>query len=114
MLESGVAASARGTRGLSSGLGPQPCRALVIFLPLPPRTYAAASLSQLVKDAQPCEEGETASPQDVKVESRCLEKVVEFLTNHENEPMAEIATPPSLKLPGISSRGSINRRCSIW
>ncbi len=62
----------------------------------PPRTYTAARLSELVKDAQSCEEDDTASPEDVelpKVESSCLEKVVEFLTHYEIEPMNEIRTP---------------------
>ena len=60
------------------------------------RTYAAARLSELVKDAQSCEEDDTASPEDVelsKVESVCLEKVVEFLRHYEIEPMTEIRTP---------------------
>jgi hypothetical protein len=50
----------------------------------------------VVKDAQACEEDETASPEDVeliKVESACLEKVVEFLKHHEKEPMNQITTP---------------------
>ena len=61
-----------------------------------PRTYAAARLSELVKDAQSCEEDDTASPEDVelsKVESVCLEKVVEFLKHYEIEPMMVIRTP---------------------
>ena len=52
----------------------------------------------MVKDAQACEEDENASPEDVeliKVESACLEKVVDFLKHHEIEPMNEITTPLS-------------------
>ncbi len=52
----------------------------------------------MVKDAQACEEDEHASPEDVeliKVESACLEKVVDFLKHHEIEPMIEITTPLS-------------------
>jgi len=84
--------------GFTGHPSPHLCLALVIFLPLPPRTYAAASLSQVVKDAQACEEDENASPEDVeliKVESACLEKVVDFLKHHEIEPMNEITTPLS-------------------
>lgn len=59
--------------------------------------YAAAILSQTVKDAQSCEDDEeNENPDDVeivKVESRCLEKVVEFLVHHLEEPLAEIKTP---------------------
>lgn len=50
----------------------------------------------MVKDTQSCEEDESASPEDVafpKVETPCLEKVVEFLKHYETEPMTEITTP---------------------
>jgi len=63
-----------------------------------PRSYAAARLSQTVKDAQGHEDDDTVPPEDVeilKVESACLEKVVEFLKHHEIEPMTEITTPLS-------------------
>eukprot|EP00584_Thalassiosira_punctigera_P009585 CAMPEP_0172547008 /NCGR_PEP_ID=MMETSP1067-20121228/16650_1 /TAXON_ID=265564 ORGANISM="Thalassiosira punctigera, Strain Tpunct2005C2" /NCGR_SAMPLE_ID=MMETSP1067 /ASSEMBLY_ACC=CAM_ASM_000444 /LENGTH=180 /DNA_ID=CAMNT_0013334025 /DNA_START=43 /DNA_END=585 /DNA_ORIENTATION=- len=59
--------------------------------------YAAARLSQTVKDAQPCEDDEdNDSPEDVeilKVDTPCLEKVVEFLKHHQIEPLNEIKTP---------------------
>ena len=62
------------------------------------RPYAAARLSQTVKDAQPCEDddGESEDPEDVeivKVDSPCLEKVVEFLKHYDDEALKEIKTP---------------------
>ncbi|KAL9187772.1 hypothetical protein ACHAXT_006150 [Thalassiosira profunda] len=58
--------------------------------------YAAARLSQTVKDAQSCEEDDNDDPEDVeivKVDTPCLEKVVEFLKHHQEEPLTEIKTP---------------------
>jgi len=59
--------------------------------------YKAARLSQTVKDAQPCEDDEeNEEPEDVeivKVDTRCLEKVVEFLKHYDSEPLEEIKTP---------------------
>ena len=49
-----------------------------------------------MKDAQGHEDDDTIPPEDVeilKVESACLEKVVEFLKHYETEPMTEITTP---------------------
>ena len=67
------------------------------FLQHPHRPYAAARLSQTVKDAQPCEdEDDNDSPEDVeivKVDTPCLEKVVEFLKHYHEEPLVEIKTP---------------------
>ena len=60
------------------------------------RPYAAARLSQTVKDAQSCEEDDNDDPEDVeivKVDTACLEKVVEFLKHHQEEPLTEIKTP---------------------
>lgn len=73
----------------------------VIIYPLhiicTPRPYKAARLSQTVKDAQPCEEDdENESPEDVeivKVDTACLEKVVEFLKHYNEEALDEIKTP---------------------
>ncbi|KAL7455908.1 hypothetical protein ACHAWC_010228 [Mediolabrus comicus] len=59
--------------------------------------YAAARLSHVVRDAQAEEDdGVIDTPEDVqiiKVESRCLEKVVEFLKHYHEEPLVEIKTP---------------------
>ena len=62
--------------------------------------YAAAKLSQTVKDAVQCSEDDDdenpTNPEDVeilKVESCCLEKVVEFLKHYLEEPLKEIKTP---------------------
>ena len=61
------------------------------------RPYAAARLSHVVRDAQAEEDdGVIDTPEDVqiiKVESRCLEKVVEFLKHYHEEPLVEIKTP---------------------
>lgn len=61
------------------------------------RPYAAARLSHVVRDAQAEEDdGVIETPEDVqiiKVESRCLEKVVEFLKHYHEEPLTEIKTP---------------------
>ena len=62
------------------------------------RPYAAARLSQTVKDAQPFEEGDDddAEPEDVeivKVDTACLEKVVEFLKHYNEENLTPIKTP---------------------
>ena len=50
-----------------------------------------------MKDAQPCEDDDDdVSPEDVeivKVDSPCLEKVVEFLKHYHEEPLNEIKTP---------------------
>mmetsp|Transcript_3559 Transcript_3559/g.5563 ORF Transcript_3559/g.5563 Transcript_3559/m.5563 type:complete len:166 (+) Transcript_3559:416-913(+) len=62
-----------------------------------PRPYEAARLSQTVKDAQPCEDDEdNESPEDVeilKVDSPCLEKVVEFLKHYQEDALKDIKTP---------------------
>eukprot|EP00579_Thalassiosira_antarctica_P006628 CAMPEP_0201879960 /NCGR_PEP_ID=MMETSP0902-20130614/10708_1 /ASSEMBLY_ACC=CAM_ASM_000551 /TAXON_ID=420261 /ORGANISM="Thalassiosira antarctica, Strain CCMP982" /LENGTH=179 /DNA_ID=CAMNT_0048407913 /DNA_START=79 /DNA_END=618 /DNA_ORIENTATION=+ len=59
--------------------------------------YEAARLSQTVKDAQPCEDDEdNESPEDVeilKVDSPCLEKVVEFLKHYQEDALKDIKTP---------------------
>eukprot|EP00571_Detonula_confervacea_P010313 CAMPEP_0172300016 /NCGR_PEP_ID=MMETSP1058-20130122/2196_1 /TAXON_ID=83371 /ORGANISM="Detonula confervacea, Strain CCMP 353" /LENGTH=179 /DNA_ID=CAMNT_0013009671 /DNA_START=36 /DNA_END=575 /DNA_ORIENTATION=+ len=59
--------------------------------------YVAARLSQTVKDAQPCEDDdENESPEDVeivKVDTPCLEKVVEFLKHYNEDALKEIKTP---------------------
>ena len=59
--------------------------------------YVAARLSQTVKDAQPCEEeDDNEQPEDVeivKVDTPCLEKVVEFMKHYHEEPLEEIKTP---------------------
>ena len=61
------------------------------------RPYAAARLSHVVRDANDeNDDGDIDSPEDVqilKVESRCLEKVVEFLNHYHKEELAEIKTP---------------------
>ena len=62
------------------------------------RPYAAARLSQTVKYAQPFEEGDDddAEPEDVeivKVDTACLEKVVEFLKHYNEENLTPIKTP---------------------
>jgi len=63
----------------------------------PTRPYVAARLSQTVKDAQPCEDDdENESPEDVeivKVDTPCLEKVVEFLKHYNEDALKEIKTP---------------------
>lgn len=67
------------------------------FILLLSRPYAAARLSHVVRDAQAEEDdGVIDTPEDVqiiKVESRCLEKVVEFLKHYHEEPLVEIKTP---------------------
>ncbi|KAL3762471.1 hypothetical protein ACHAWU_008174 [Discostella pseudostelligera] len=55
--------------------------------------YDAACLSQVVKDAQPEEDGEVDDVEISKVESACLAKVVEFLKHYHEDPMTEIKTP---------------------
>ena len=58
--------------------------------------YKAARLSQVVVDAQCEDDEENEKPDDVdivKVDSRCLEKVVEFLKHYDEEPLEEIKTP---------------------
>eukprot|EP00578_Thalassiosira_sp_NH16_P015047 CAMPEP_0181110854 /NCGR_PEP_ID=MMETSP1071-20121207/18946_1 /TAXON_ID=35127 /ORGANISM="Thalassiosira sp., Strain NH16" /LENGTH=175 /DNA_ID=CAMNT_0023194673 /DNA_START=30 /DNA_END=554 /DNA_ORIENTATION=+ len=59
--------------------------------------YAAARLSQTVFHAQKCEEDDDDDlPEDVeivKVDSPCLEKVVDFLKHYQEEPLKEIKTP---------------------
>ena len=57
------------------------------------RPYDAACLSQVVKDAQPEEDGEVDDVEISKVESACLAKVVEFLKHYHEDPMTEIKTP---------------------
>ena len=61
------------------------------------RPYAAARLAHVVRDANDeNDDGEIDSPEDVeilKVESPCLEKVVEFLKHYHEEPLTEIKTP---------------------
>jgi len=57
--------------------------------------YAAARLSQTVKDACGGDDDDE-TPEDVeilKVGTPCLEKVVEFLKHHHTEPLSEIKTP---------------------
>jgi len=59
------------------------------------RPYAAARLSQTVKDACGGDDDDE-TPEDVeilKVGTPCLEKVVEFLKHHHTEPLSEIKTP---------------------
>ena len=50
-----------------------------------------------MKDAQPCEDDEdNESPEDVeilKVDSPCLEKVVEFLKHYQEDALKDIKTP---------------------
>ena len=46
-----------------------------------------------MKDAQPEEEGKIDDVEISKVDSACLEKVVEFLKHYHDEPMTEIITP---------------------
>lgn len=57
----------------------------------------AAKLSQLVSDAtEKLEDDPSSESHDVeilKVESECLQKVVEFLNHYEEEPLVEITTP---------------------
>lgn len=58
--------------------------------------FKAARLSQVVVDAQAEDDEENENPDDVdivKVDSRCLEKVVEFLKHYDEEPLVEIKTP---------------------
>lgn len=50
----------------------------------------AASLSTLVRDSM---EDENEAINVMRVESKCLEKVVEFLVHHDEEAMKEIPTP---------------------
>ena len=61
------------------------------------RPYAAARLAQVVRDANDeNDDGEIDSPEDVeilKVESPCLEKVVDFLKYYQTEQLTEIKTP---------------------
>jgi S-phase kinase-associated protein 1 len=69
------------------------CRAALVIVPT--RPYKAARLSQTVKDA--CgDDDDNGSPEDVdiiKVDSSCLQKVVEFLKHYDEEPLTEIKTP---------------------
>mmetsp|Transcript_5838 Transcript_5838/g.10530 ORF Transcript_5838/g.10530 Transcript_5838/m.10530 type:complete len:172 (-) Transcript_5838:248-763(-) len=58
--------------------------------------YKAASLSQTVKDALGVEDDENEHSDDVeivKVDTPCLEKVVEFLKHYQKDPLNEIKTP---------------------
>eukprot|EP00541_Cyclophora_tenuis_P015419 CAMPEP_0116551230 /NCGR_PEP_ID=MMETSP0397-20121206/5851_1 /TAXON_ID=216820 /ORGANISM="Cyclophora tenuis, Strain ECT3854" /LENGTH=158 /DNA_ID=CAMNT_0004076117 /DNA_START=58 /DNA_END=531 /DNA_ORIENTATION=+ len=50
----------------------------------------AASLSQLVRDSM---EDDSDAINVMRVDSTCLEKVVEFLVHHDEEAMKEIPTP---------------------
>ena len=61
------------------------------------RPYAAARLAHVVRDANDeNDDGDIDSPEDVeilKVNSPCLEKVVEFLKHYHEEALTEIKTP---------------------
>lgn len=58
--------------------------------------YAAARLSETVKNACSDEDDDNDLPEDVeivKVDTPCLEKVVEFLKHYNEEALKEIKTP---------------------
>jgi S-phase kinase-associated protein 1 len=56
-------------------------------------TERAANISELVKDSPKEEDDEVTEISIMRVNSDCLEKVVEFMKHYDEEKMKEIPTP---------------------